>query len=308
MPLRACAVTTLLLVALTAAEPRVASAQTGKTWSADFMRIATDLVGSIADPHPVKIVVLPVVDDGGLFDPRLSAAMTEGLRRALLAVRRPDGRSLQIVDDTEWRAALQRMQLPLPRSQPAAALTANLVSADYAVFGTVGIGTGDGDATLRASLVDARTNDVSWTSTAPVLAAAANAPNRATPVTVGGLERPFWTPRRLVAAAGFAATGFAAAMAIRSENQVRDAKQALLDVPSGAIDQFNSQLSAATRLEKTRNFWWGAAGGIGGLTIIYLLIHPSPDVGPFTRPGPPRPEWRLQVNSAGPGMAIAYAF
>jgi hypothetical protein len=91
-------------------------------------------------------------------------------------------------------------------------------------------------------------------------------------------DRPFWTARRINILGGFSAAAAAGVVAWRREMDLRARKRELQSLSSGSNDEFARKLADAEHVMKDRNFWGAVAGGVGGVTLIYLFTSGSPPI------------------------------
>jgi hypothetical protein len=287
----------------------MAAAQTDEAALAGVARLTERLSEGVPKPGG-RVAVVPVSQATDQVASEIARSMTLQVRNTLAAQHRPD-RRIELVGSAEVDRALTELRLPVPVGAAGASLLGGLVGAEYATVSE--LERRGGHTRLTVHLVELATRRTIRTESVdlnlPATAWPVQAPGG--PTLPGGVSsRGFWDGRRAAIASGFAFAGVAAFMAISNDRDLRDAKTRLQEIPPGATDEWNTLREEAADIERTRNFWWGAAAGVGGVTFAYMLVSESRD----RAPGRPIPglrlpgRWRLLVNPLLPAVSLYRAF
>jgi hypothetical protein len=132
------------------------------------------------------------------------------------------------------------------------------------------------------------------------------------PVASSGPPSDFWSARTALITAGIGAAALASYMAWRDDRDLGKRKAAILALPPTAIDQWNSQFTAAQNVERSRNFWRSVAMGVGGVTAGYWVTTALEDVSPRLG-GPfsvnlPKKGWAMHFDPFNRQVALAGSF
>ena len=122
----------------------------------------------------------------------------------------------------------------------------------------------------------------------------------------------FWSARTVLIASGIGAAAVASVMTWRANSDLGRRKAAILALPPTAIDQWNTQFTAAQNVQRSRNFWRSVAIGVGGVTAGYWVTTALEDVGPRgSDPFAvklPKKGWALHLDPFGRQVALAGSF
>lgn len=122
----------------------------------------------------------------------------------------------------------------------------------------------------------------------------------------------FWSARTVLIAAGIGAAAVASYMTWHENRDLGQRKAAILALPPTAIDQWNSDFTAAQNVERSRDFWRSVAIGVGGVTAGYWATTAFEDVAPRVG-GPfsvklPKKGWAMHFNPFSRQVALSGSF
>jgi hypothetical protein len=281
--------------------PAAARAQT-ETTSIDLARAAERLADAIDELGLSRVAVMPIPEPAARVG--LGAMLTSGLQQALSLVRVPVNHAIEVVPLANVVAASTRPSRSSAATETVAA--ARQAGAQYVVVSTLAPIRSGHRLQMRMYRTDTGRNVRTVSIEIPTVTGLSR------PVVNAMPPEPFWTSRRLTLFAGYLGAGAAAAMAIRTDRDLRMAKRDLLAIPAGATDLWNAQLREATGIEKTRDFWWGAAVGLAGLSTAYLVVRSSPDLAPHAAPAGDSPHrssfWTVRINPVRAQVLVSYSF
>lgn len=131
-------------------------------------------------------------------------------------------------------------------------------------------------------------------------------------VESSGPPSNFWSARTALISAGIGAAALASFMTWRENRDLGNRKKDIQALPPTAIDQWNSEFTAAQNVERSRNFWRSVAIGVGGVTAGYWVTTALEDVSPRVG-GPfsvrlPKKGWAVHFDPFNRQVALAGSF
>jgi hypothetical protein len=122
----------------------------------------------------------------------------------------------------------------------------------------------------------------------------------------------FWSARTVLIAAGVGAAAVASYMTWHENRDLSQRKAAILALPPTAIDQWNSDFTAAQNVQRSRDFWRSVAIGVGGVTAGYWATTAFEEVAPRVG-GPfsvklPKKGWAMHFDPFGRQVALSGSF
>ena len=275
----------------------------------DLRQLAERLTSPIRSRDTVRLAILPLTDAADRYQTADLASVRAALGAAVRDEATRRGRAWTVIEGRETDRVLAELNLPQPIGPSGAVLAGGMLNADVVILAAL---EGRGrDSRLSAQLLDARSRRALADAAIDIAIAPADRPAVATVAPPLAPPRGFWTGRKLAIVAGFGAAAGSGAIALFKEREVRDAKRRILAVPPGATDEFNHEVRAARQAERTRDFWWGAALGISGVTLAYVIASDSPNRRPHSAPvvSVPLPgNWLIGLHPAAARVWIGRGF
>lgn len=131
-------------------------------------------------------------------------------------------------------------------------------------------------------------------------------------VATSGPPSNFWSARTALISAGLGAAALASFMTWHENRDLGQRKKSIQALPPTAIDEWNSEFTAAQNVERSRNFWRSVAIGVGGVTAGYWVTTALEDVSPRVG-GPfsvklPKKGWAVRFDPFNRQVALAGSF